>query len=66
MFSEDINFINSYASLTLKKENDDKKNINNLIEQVKELIKLLENEKLKDDTKIKINDISLLVNKLML
>ncbi len=58
MFSEDIDFFNSYARYQMKSENNEKKNIKNLIDQTRDLIKSLENEKLSDDIKIKIDNIS--------
>jgi len=46
MFSEDIDFFNSYARYQLKSEIDEKKNIKNLIDQTKNLIKSLEKEEI--------------------
>ena len=58
MFSEDIDFFNSHARYQMKSEIDEKKNIKNLIDQTKDLIKSLKNEKLSDDIKIKVDNIS--------
>ena len=57
MFSEDIDFFNSYARYNLKKEVENKKNVNTLIHETKDLLKLLEQENLSENTKIKINNI---------
>jgi len=46
MFSEDIDFFNSYARYQLKSDIEEKKNIKNLSELYKQLIKSLEKEKL--------------------
>ena len=57
MFSEDINFVTSYAKDSIRNEINYNKNIRGLIDQTKILIKSLENENLSNDTKIKIDNI---------
>jgi len=46
MFSEDIDFFNSYARYQLKSDIEEKKNIKNLSELCKQLIKSLEKEEI--------------------
>lgn len=49
MFSEDIDFFNSYARIGHSIEIEKRKNVNNLIEETKLLIKSLKDEKEKNN-----------------
>jgi len=62
MFSEDINFMDTYVSSQLKKEREEKQKLKNIIINTKLLIILLENEDLSKESRDKISILNDLLN----